>query len=500
MKKFLLIITLIILISTNGQSQHIEKDNVTLKVKADGYHGIWYMNTPLDNEYRYKYSGGLATYTAKHRPFAIYCKEVNKTFFCYGGTSKDSFINNDLSSSRGNHKYFSNVLLMMVSYFDHRTGKVPRPTILLDKGTRDAHDNPVISIDSKGFIWIFSTSHGTNRPSYIHKSKKPYDINEFVRIYPTKLNGSTRVPMTNFSYMQSWFIPGRGFIAFFTRYKLLTDRTPCFMTSPDGINWSEWKGIAAIELGHYQVSGIHKNKAGAAFNFHPKVIGKKLHGLNWRTNLYYIETTDFGTSWQTAGGKKISLPITEIKNPALVHDYQAEDLLVYMKDIRFDINGNPIILFITSKGYASGPQNNPRTWTIAQWTGETWNINKAMTSDNNYDMGSLYIENDGYWLIIAPTEIGPQPYNPGGEMAMWISKNKGRNWRMVKQLTKNSKFNHTYSRHPLNAHPDFYAFWADGHGREPSNSSLYFCDKKGNVFQLPREMINEFEKPKLFKN
>ena len=170
MKNFLLIITLIILISTAGQSQHIEKDNVTLNAKADGYHGIWYMNTPLDNEYRYKYSGGLATYTAKHRPFAIYCKQVNKTFFCYGGTSKDSFIKNDLSSSRGDHKHFSNVLLMMVSYFDHRTGKVPRPTILLDKGTRDAHDNPVISIDSKGFIWIFSTSHGTNRPSYIHKS------------------------------------------------------------------------------------------------------------------------------------------------------------------------------------------------------------------------------------------------------------------------------------------------------------------------------------------
>ena len=123
-----------------------------------------------------------------------------------------------------------------------------------------------------------------------------------------------------------------------------------------------------------------------------------------------------------------------------------------------------------------------------------------MTSDNNYDMGSLYIENDGSWLIIAPTEIGPQPYNPGGEMAMWISRNKGKDWQKVKQLTENSKFNHTYSRHPLNAHADFYAFWADGHGREPSESSLYFCDKKGNVFQLPIEMKAEFEKPKLITN
>ena len=38
----------------------------------------------------------------------------------------------------------------MVSYFDHRSGTVPRPTILLDKQTDDAHDNPVISVDASG--------------------------------------------------------------------------------------------------------------------------------------------------------------------------------------------------------------------------------------------------------------------------------------------------------------------------------------------------------------
>src|SRR5277367_1019981 len=53
----------------------------------DGYRGIWYMNQPSHDEYKYKYSGGFATYPQQHIPIAYYCKEVNKTFFCFGGTT-----------------------------------------------------------------------------------------------------------------------------------------------------------------------------------------------------------------------------------------------------------------------------------------------------------------------------------------------------------------------------------------------------------------------------
>ena len=477
---FILMWIIIVIPSANfsGDNQTESPAEITLNAKADGYRGIWYMNQPSHDEYVYKYSGGLGTYCAKHKPFAVYCDEVKKTFFCYGGTTKDS-----------NRK-----LLHIVSYYDHQTGMVPRPTVLLDKHTDDAHDNPVISVDAQGYIWIFSTSHGTSRPSYIHKSKKPYDIDEFELVHAIKIENSQQVPMTNFSYMQPWYASGQGFICFFTRYNYPAKRTICFMTSPDGIHWSEWTRIAIIDEGHYQISALGKKKAGTAFNFHPQ--GK---GVNWRTNLYYIETTDFGKTWQTAEGQKLTLPLKEIKNPAIVHDYQAEGLNVYLKDIRFDERGLPVILFITSKGYESGPKNSPRTWTTARWTGKEWQIREAMTSDNNYDMGSLYIEDDGTWRIIAPTETGPQPYNPGGEMAMWTSKDKGETWQKVKQLTTNSERNHTYARRPVNAHPDFYALWADGHGRRPSQSNLYFCDKEGNVWMLPREMEGDFVKPEILK-
>jgi len=251
--------------------------------KADGYRGIWYSNQRQNDEYVYKYSGGLGTYCAKHRPLAVYSPEANKTFFCYGGTLKDK-----------------NQLVHAVSYYDHATGRVPRPTVLLNKGTDDAHDNPVISLDARGHVWIFSSSHGTARPSYVSVSKKPYDVNDFERVLTT-----------NFSYTQPYHIPGQGFFFPHTIYR--GGRCLYQMRSPDGRTWTEPELLSKIEQGHYEVTWCHGSKVGAAFNFHPKP-----KGLNWRTNLYYMETDDLGKTWRNAQGQPIELPITEVANPALV--------------------------------------------------------------------------------------------------------------------------------------------------------------------------------------
>ena len=404
----------------------VAEESVTLNQKADGYRGIWYMNQPSGDEYVYKYSGGLGTYCAKHKPFAVYCKEVDKTFFCYGGATAE----NDRE------------LVHMVSYFDHQTKTVPRPTLLLNKQTDDAHDNPVITVDNEGYIWIFSTSHGTSRPSYIHRSTKPYEIDRFELVPATRLKDSQPTPIDNFSYLQIWHQKEKGFSCFFTRYGYPAARTICYMHSEDGVNWSQWQRLAAIDQGHYQVSGIGSRKAGSAFNYHPK---KK--GLNWRTNLYYVETSDFGETWQSVTGERLKLPLTKIDNAALVHDYAAEKRNVYLKDIRYDEHDRPLLLYITSKGYQSGPQNDPRSWTLARWTGDEWSIHEITTSDNNYDMGELWLAAPDDWRIIGPTETGPQPYNPGGEVAMWQSRDQGKTWQLTKQLTSKSSRN-SYLRSP----------------------------------------------------
>ena len=71
---------------------------------------------------------------------------------------------------------------------------------------------------------------------------------------------------------------------------------------------------------------------------------------------------------------------------------------------------------------------------------------------------------------------------------MWTSRDQGATWERVRQLTRDSRLNHTYARKPVNAHPDFYALWADGSPLEPTPSSLYFATREGRVFRLPREM------------
>ncbi len=471
-----------IIIPISGSAQEISfiaKDGEyaeaeELNQKANGYRGIWYMNQPSHDEYVYKYSGGLATYTAKHRPFAIYDKESDKTFFCFGGTDA------------ANSTLFHNV-----SYYNHRNGKIANPTIVLDKNTTDAHDNPVISLDGNGFVWVFSTSHGTTRPSYIYKSSKPHDITKFERVYSTEMVRGIKQPFDNFSYFQVHYIKGKGFFAFFTRYQAeFAKRVIGFNTSKDGCTWNEWKKIAYIEEGHYGISGENNGRISIAFNYHPD--GK---GLNYRTNLYYLETSDFGKSWFAANGEALELPLTEVKNKALVHDYGSEKLNCYLKDMNYDEKGHPLILVISSKGYQSGPGNDPRTWEVFRYN-DTWIKNKITTSDNNYDMGSLYIAPDGQWRLIAPTQTGPQAYNPGGEVEMWISNDRGNSWKNEKSITSISPRNHTYIRRPVNAHPEFYAFWADGHGREPSISNLYYCDSIGNVYLLPRNMKRQEAKPK----
>lgn len=430
--------------------------------KDDGYRGIWYYNQPSHDEFVYKYSGGFATYPQQQSPIAIYARQVNKTFFCYGGTVKGK-----------------QELLHMVSYFDHATGMVPRPRILLDKSTADAHDNPVMSIDGQGYIWIFSNAHGTSRPSYIQRSKRPYSIDEFELIRKT-----------NFSYGHPWYIPERGFLFLHTLYEK-GGRSLYWADSADGTKWEQPHLLARVALGHYQITCASGARVATVFNYHPVPTG-----LNARTNLYYLETSDMGKTWNTVDGKVITPPVTEAHNPALVHDYQAEKLLVYIKTVQFDAQGRPVILYLTSRGYASGPKNDPRQWWTARWTGRAWEIRPFTRSDHNYDFGSLYIEKDGTWRVIAPTDAGPQPYCTGGEMVMWTSPDQGGHWKRVRQLTRNSRFNHTYARKPVNAHPQFYALWADGDAKKPSESSLYFTDQKGtHVWRLPTAMKREFERP-----
>lgn len=426
--------------------------------RANGYKGIWFTLGQF-SAYGDKYSGGLGTYTSSHTPIAIYSKAANKTFFVYGGTTQQ------------NEKH----LLIMISYFDHQKKLVPRPVIVYDKnGTDDPHDNASLSVDDKGYIWVFVSGRNTVRPGLIFKSSAPYQIDKFEQISTGEM-----------TYPQPWFVKDKGFTYLFTKYT--RGRELYWTTSKTGDIWEPEQKLAGMG-GHYQISNIKDGKLVTVFNYHPG------GDVNKRTNIYLLQTDDMGKTWKNIHGEIMPTPLINKQSKALVKDYESERKLVYLNDINFDEQGNPVILSVVSSGFEPGPKSDPRDWMVIHWKNGQWNFRKVSASTHNYDMGSLYIDNKT-WQVIGPTEPGPQKYGTGGEIALWESKDEGLTWIKKRQVTQNSIRNHTYVRRPLHAHNDFYAFWADGNTDTFSKSVLYYSNKKGKVRVLPYQMNKDFERP-----
>jgi len=427
--------------------------------RMDGYKGLWY-NTGEFSDYGYFLSGGVATYNSRYRPVAIFSPEAKKTFFVYGGTTGPD----------------QRHLLIMASYFDHRNHRVPKPVVVYDKmGVREPYDNASISVDPGGFIWIFVSGWSRTRPGLIFRSSEPYSIDTFEEIARSEMISP-----------QPWWVENNGFFLMFSR--LAKGLELYFSSSSDGENWSDSRKITRMG-GNSQVSELCGNKLVTVFNYHP---GGEVYK---QTNLYLLQTEDFGRTWKTIDNKTIEIPVTDVKNEALVRDYEAEGKLVNISDLNFDKNGNPVILLILSRDVTPGPDGGPREWMIVHRKDNKWVFSKVCESDHNLDMGSLYI-NDNEWRIIGTTEPGPQKYGTGGEVAIWISRNEGAGWEKAGDLTRNSLHNNSYVRRPANGNKDFYAFWSDGNADRISPSMLYFTNYRGNrVWVLPSEMTESMEKP-----
>ncbi|MFC1526986.1 BNR-4 repeat-containing protein, partial [Candidatus Latescibacterota bacterium] len=371
-------------------------------------------------------------------------------------------------------------LLAMASCYDHESHTLPRPTVVHDKGgVDDPHDNPSICLDESGHVWVFVSGRGRKRPGYKYRSIDPYSVDDFELVAEEEL-----------TYPQPWWIEREGFLHLHTMY---TGVRELYWNRSDasGREWTATRKLAGIE-GHYQTSRQRGRRVITAFNRHPD--GRPDN----RTDLYYLETQDLGETWRTADGTVVEPPLTEPDNAARIRDFAAEKRLVYMKDIDLDAAGNPVILVVASSDHRAGPVGDPRSWTIAQWTGSEWDFREITRSTHNYDMGSLYMESADHWRLIAPTEPGPQKWGTGGEMALWISDDGGHSWRKERDVTRDSDLNHTYARRPVNADPGFYAFWADGNPFEFSESRLYFTNREGDqVWRMPPAMAAGQAEPEL---
>ena len=444
---------------------------------VDGYRGIWF-DLGQATDYGSKYCGGLGTYTMKHIPMAIYSKEADKTFFVYGGTTKAD----------------EKRLLCMIGCYDHSTGMLQKPRIVMNKyeeqgKVNDPHDDPTIQIDKDGYLWVFVSGRSTKRDGRVYKSMRPYDITAFEMISEFEM-----------AYPQIMYSAENGFFFFFTKYT--GTRRLYYQSSTDGKTWTATEGLADIKAGksksgHYQISNICGNKLCTAFNRH-------INGdVDTRTNIYYVQSTDWGQTWTTADGQTVKTPVTERESNCMLRDYEnyeadgVKGRNCYIKDLNFDIHGNPIILYVLSLNHKTGPEGGEREWHVLHWDGQKWNETMFTKSTHCYDSGSIWVDGNT-WTIIAPTMPSSDSglyWGAGGEVQEWTSTDNGKTWTMTRQMTSDSGTNHTYIRRPFYADDGFWAYWADGRTDRFTRSNLYFSTKEGKIYRMPYDMTDEWQKP-----
>lgn len=200
--------------------------------------------------------------------------------------------------------------------------------IVHDKqGVDDPHDNGSLQIDAEGHIWVLVSGRAKKRPGFKYRSTKPFSIDEFELVSEEEM-----------TYPQPWFVKGQGWLNLFTKYT--KGRELYWETSRDGRTWSDDHKLAGLG-GHYQVSSEREGVIASFFNYHPG------GNVDKRTNLYYVQTPDFGQTWTTIDGLTLDLPLSTVQNQALVIDYAAQKKNMYACDLNFDHEGHPLLLHVT---------------------------------------------------------------------------------------------------------------------------------------------------------
>jgi hypothetical protein len=396
---------------------------------------------------------------------AQYAPAAGKTFFAYAGGPESQTAPPEQTPPQ-----------MMVGCFDHRSQTVSRPVVLVENLPTSSYGAPALTLDTAGHVWVFVSCFGQPQPCSIFKSTKPYDISSWEKV--TDLNATA---------VQPWYVPGRGFLVI---HSLTSEEQPrvWFSTSPDGLAWSKPQLLADFGKGHTFISGRYNNKVGVMLTYQPEDKPGQF------TNLYYLETSDFGRTWQAYPRKNIDVPLRSADGPAMVCNFGAEWRYL-LRDFVFDARGNPIVLYIMrhTKNVSSLP--NTRIWYTTRWAIREWETTSTVRTDSDFDGGCISSEKI-VWYMTVPTIAGPQPNNAGGSLVRWRSEDQGRSW-YPQQLTHDESVNSNWVRHPVDAAPEMSLLWADGDMRKPSPSRICFADREGNAYVLPTTMPAESQKPEL---
>jgi len=429
-------------------------------VPADGdFRGVWYCcgtaNTLPGR--KYVYGGAKATYSAWHRPMAVYARQVDRTFFVFG--------------TPGN--------CPAISYYDHKKRAFAEPVILGRNIDGNAHRNPTILIDEAGYIHVFRGYGGM--PVHVTRSGAPFDITRWTPRTAVETDKAS-------SYPQPWQLESGEIFVSYRRapgwsYRLSKDGggswepTVNLLKVDDGSIYA----ITTAETGRYpRRLHIAWSRLGGGT---PEEVRTK-HLWARRYNVYYARSDDGGRTWRRSDGTGYTLPITE---PAAEKVYDCGQHGCWLKDIQLDSTGNPYIVFIDADvaTYRSA-------WKLAVHSTGAWRIADVAVSDHMYDGGAMAILSDDDLRIYAPTTPS-QPQYDGGEIEEWRSVDGGKTWQNTAHVTTGSAYSHNHVKtvlHHERGNGDFRVFWSYGDGRYPPATRdvhlYYYGERMGQAKRIAR--------------
>ncbi len=427
------------------------------------FRGAWY-GSGRENTlpgHAFVYAGAKATYSAWHRPMAVYSPEVNRTFFVYGDAQNRP----------------------AVSEFDHAAGRFAKPWALGTNPDDNAHRNPTLLVDEEGFLFVFYGYHGSRQPIHVLRSLYPHDISAWTHVSDlTDGNGS---------YANPWqLLPGEI---------IVPHRQPtgwCFKKSRDqGATWSDTVELVSFSTyeGTSTVYGLTTAQAGPyprGIHFvwsrlgggTPEAIRTK-HLWARRYNVYYACSYDGGDTWQRSDGTPYTLPITE-DTAELV--YNSGEHGTWLKDLLIGSGGRPLVLFL------DGDADTYRsTWKIARRTEPGWDIVDLTTSDHMYDGGAFCALNPNDIRLFGPSAPA-QPGCDGGNIEEWQSTDGGANWTRLRTLTHGTERSHNHVKtvlHHEKSDGKFRVMWSCGDGQSPPGDTDVTMYYLGDGMDAPRQIV-----------